>query len=139
MNYLRVASGSNKVEAGMDSAIMVSVQHAFDLQLFLKECIKLGINVVHDRLPATRGEYRNIINHNEQLKLFPFTHYDPDTFNRRLQIVKQVFRQNRIHFKTDYKALKECDRSLSSLECFCTHQPKTNNNKRMPLTLVVLK
>ena len=56
MNYLRVASGSNKVEAGMDSAIMVTVQHALDLQLFLKECVKLGINVVHNRLPATRGE-----------------------------------------------------------------------------------
>ena len=65
MNYLRVASGSNKVEAGMDSAIMVTVQHALDLQLFLKECVKLGINVVHNRLPAKRGEYRKVINRSE--------------------------------------------------------------------------
>ena len=44
--------GSNEVETGVDPGVVVGVQHPFDLQLLMQVGVKLGVNVVHDGLPA---------------------------------------------------------------------------------------
>lgn len=51
--------GGDEVQAGMDSGVMVGVQHPADLQLFLEVGLKLGIDEFHDRLVA-EGESREM-------------------------------------------------------------------------------
>ena len=46
---LRVATGRDKVEANMNTCVMVHIQGSFYLELLLKIFFKLGINILHNR------------------------------------------------------------------------------------------
>lgn len=47
--------GGDEVQAGVDSGVMVGVQHPADLQLFLQVGLELGVDEFHDRLVAKGG------------------------------------------------------------------------------------
>lgn len=57
-----MSGGRDEVETGVDTTVVVTVQHSLDLQLLLQEGVKLGINVVHDWLPAFHRKHANVRN-----------------------------------------------------------------------------
>lgn len=64
----------DEVETSMDAVVMVTVEHAFDLEFLLEVCIKFGIDVVNDGLPA------------EKQQLSPFMEHVPDGINQELAV-----------------------------------------------------
>ena len=51
----RVSCGSDEVQADVDASVVVVEEGALDLQLLLKVVLKLGVDVVHDRLITGKG------------------------------------------------------------------------------------
>lgn len=51
-----VARGRDEVQAGVDSGVVVAVQHPADLQLLLQVGLELGVDEFHDGLVAGQGE-----------------------------------------------------------------------------------
>lgn len=50
-----VARGRDEVQAGVDSGVVVGVQHPADLQLLLQVGLELGVDEFHDGLVAGKG------------------------------------------------------------------------------------
>lgn len=68
--YSRVTSRSYKVEAGVDTSIMVTVETPLHFQFLLEVGLKLGIDVVYDGLVAGRREAGTISGRQMHSKCF---------------------------------------------------------------------
>lgn len=50
-----MSSGCDEVQTGMDARVVITVQGALDLQLFLEVGFELSVNELHNRLVAAGG------------------------------------------------------------------------------------